>query len=260
MFIKLNKLSKTLIERLTKLKFIQFMGIGYRDYLDVEHAEARGITVRGIGEYGSNCVAEFAIGFIFSAIRGITVADRRMKNKTWDMKGLLGRELTSSTVGIIGTGAVGSLVSAKLSLLGAKVMACDIYPKQELIDKYGVMYVDIKTLMAQSDVVSVHLKYSPETENFVSKELLGLMKPGSYFINTARAQIVDYKALEDLLKRGVLAGAAIDVHNEQPPADWSLSLMDNVIATPHMGYYTKVANTNMLRLSVESVLHYVKLR
>jgi phosphoglycerate dehydrogenase-like enzyme len=256
-FIKINQPGNELIDLLTRLKFIQFIGIGYNNYVDVGHCNSRGILVRGIGEYGSNSVAEFTLGFILCAIRGIPAADRRMKNKSWDLSGLLGMELSSSTVGIIGTGAVGSLVAQKISLLGAKTLACDIHPKQELTDRYGVRYVDIETLMKESDIVSVHLKYSAETEKIISRKLLGAMKEGSYFINTSRAQIVDYAALEDMLRGGGIAGAAIDVHYGEPPADWGLASMENVVATPHMGYYTKVANTNMLRLSVESVLDYL---
>jgi phosphoglycerate dehydrogenase-like enzyme len=257
-FIKINQPGRDLIERLTKLKFIQFIGIGYSNYLDVPHCESLGIKVRGIGEYGSNSVAEFALGLIISAVRGISAADRRIKNGVWNLDGMLGRELSQTTVGVIGTGAVGKLTARKLSLLGARVTACDICPDKELSDGFGVEYTDIKTLMKESDVVSVHLKYTPETEGLISRELLHLMKEGAYFINTARAQIVDYAALEELLRSGRLAGAAIDVHYGEPPADRGLVELDSVIATPHMAYYTKTANTNMLRLSVESVLDYLR--
>jgi D-3-phosphoglycerate dehydrogenase len=181
-----------------------------------------------------------------------------MKQKIWDTRGLLGMELASSVAGIVGTGAIGGLVARKLSLLGAKVLACDISPQQELIDRFGVRYVDAETLMSESDIVSVHLKYNPGTEKIISRRLLGMMKPGSFFVNIGRAQTVDYDALEDLLRSGRIRGAAIDVHYGEPPANWSLALMDNVIASPHMGYFTEASNTNMLRLSVKSVLEFVK--
>jgi phosphoglycerate dehydrogenase-like enzyme len=257
-FFKINHLSRGLIERLERTKFMQFIGIGYSDYLDVPHCESRGITVRGIGEYGSNSVAEFALALIMNALRNITVADARMKSRVWSLDGMLGRELSSSTVGVVGTGAVGGLVARKASLLGSRVLACDVSPSAELAEKFGVEYTDIERLMRESDVVSVHLKYTPATKGMISRELLGTMKPGAYFVNTARAQVADYGALEDMLRGGRLAGAAIDVHYAQPPERWSLTDMENVIATPHMGYYTETANTNMLRLSVESVLKYLR--
>jgi phosphoglycerate dehydrogenase-like enzyme len=257
-FIKINQLGNELIDRWPKLKFLQFMGIGYSNYLDVDYCISKGIKIRGIGEYGSNSVAEYAIAFIMNATRCISTADRRMKQKVWDTSGLLGMELASSTAGIVGTGAIGGLVAQKLSLLGARVLACDISPSQELIDRYGVRYVNIETLMRESDIVSVHLKYNPATQNLISRELLGMMKPGSFFVNIGRAQTVDYGALEDMLRGGRIRGAAIDVHYGEPPSDWGLALMDNVIASPHMGYFTEASNTNMLRLSVESVLESVK--
>ncbi|MDR3255496.1 MAG: hypothetical protein LBT31_07990 [Synergistaceae bacterium] len=259
-FFKINQFTNELIDRFADggVKFIQFMGIGYSNYLNVDHCVSRGIRIRGIGEYGSNSVAEYALAFILCATRGITAADRRMKGKIWDTNGLLGMELASSTVGVIGTGAIGGLVAQKLSLLGSRVLACDITPNSELADSFGVKYVTIETLMGESDVVTLHMKYTPETHNFITGELLGLMKPGSFFINIARAQIVDYEALERLLGSGRIRGAAIDVHYGEPPADWRLALMENVTASPHMGYFTEASNTNMLRLSVESVLEFVK--
>ncbi|MDR1471775.1 MAG: hypothetical protein LBS75_04555 [Synergistaceae bacterium] len=259
-FFKINQPGNDLIDRLDKLKFMQFIGIGYNNYLDVAHCAARGITVRGIGEYGSNSVAEYTLGLVLCATRGIALADRRMKDRTWSLEGMLGMELSSSVVGVIGTGAVGGLVARKMSLLGARVLACDICPSRELAQGFGVRYVDAETLMRESDIVSVHLKYSGETEKIISRKLLGLMKRSSYFINTSRAQIVDCAALEEMLRSGRIAGAAIDVHYGEPPSDWSLASMENVVSTPHMGYYTKAANTNMLRLSVESALEYLRNR
>jgi D-3-phosphoglycerate dehydrogenase len=138
------------------------------------------------------------------------------------------------------------------------VLACDLRSDAELAAGFGVKYAGLETVMRESDVVSVHLKYTPENRGLISRELLGVMKPGAYFINTARAQIVDYEALEYFLRERRLAGAAIDVHYAQPPASWNLACMENVTATPHMAYYTKSANTNMLRLAVGSALEYLR--
>ena len=257
-FFKINQFSNALIDRFRRLKFMQFMGIGYGNYLDTAHCAARGIEVRGIGEYGSNPVAEFALTLILCSLRGVVAADRRMKAKIWDTSGLLGEELSSSTVGIVGTGAIGCLVARKVSLLGARTLAFDVTERQELKDSFGVKYVSLETLMRESDVVTVHLSFTPETEGMITGKLLGLMKPGAFFINLARAQIADYSALREILASGGIRGAAIDVHYGEPPADWRLALMENVIATPHMGYFTAQTNTNMLKKSVESVLGYLR--
>jgi phosphoglycerate dehydrogenase-like enzyme len=256
-FFKINQFGNGLIDRFERLKFMQFMGIGYSNYLDAGHCASRGITVRGIGEYGSNPVAEFALALILCSLRGVVEADRRMKAKVWDTAGLLGGELSLSTVGVVGTGAIGNLVARKASLLGAKVLAFDRVERQELKDSFGVKYVSLETLMGESDIVTVHLKHTPETDHIVTERLLQLMKPSAFFVNLARAQIVDYDALRRVLTEGRIRGAAIDVHYGEPPADWDLALMENVIATPHMGYFTASTNTNMLKMSVESVLEYI---
>jgi phosphoglycerate dehydrogenase-like enzyme len=253
----INQLGNPLIEKLAqnkKLKHIQFMGIGYKSYVDEEFCRSLGISVLGVGEYGSNAIAEYAIALMLSSIRGIAVGDRRMKKHEWNMKGLLGGEIAGSTVGVVGTGAIGRLVAQKLHLLGAEVIAFDIREDRELIEKYGVRYVSLEKLMRTSDIVSVHLKYTSQTEKIISAEMLSLMKPEAVFINTARAQVVDYDALLRMLKDGKISAAAVDVHYGEPPHDWDLVCMDNVIATPHIAYFTAVANTNLLRKSVESVL------
>lgn len=253
----INQLGNPLIEKLAqnkKLKHIQFMGIGYKSYVDEEFCRSLGISVLGVGEYGSNAIAEYAIALMLSSIRGIAVGDRRMKKHEWNMKGLLGGEIAGSTVGVVGTGAIGRLVAQKLHLLGAEVIAFDIREDRELIEKYGVKYVSLEELMRTSDIVSVHLKYTSQTEKIISAEMLSLMKPEAVFINTARAQVVDYDALLRMLKDGKISAAAVDVHYGEPPHDWDLVCMDKVIATPHIAYFTAVANTNLLRKSVESVL------
>lgn len=259
----INQLGNQLIEKLAqhkKLKHIQFMGIGYKNYVDENFCKSLGITVCGVGEYGSNAVAEYTIALMLTAIRGITIADRRMKMREWNMKGLLGGEIAGSTVGIVGTGAVGRNVAQKLFLLGANVIAFDIQKDNELIEKYNVKYVSLEELMRMSDIVSVHLKYTSQTEKIISADKLSLMKPQAVFINTARAQIVDYNALLSMVKYEQLRAAAIDVHYGEPPHEWDLACMDNVIATPHIAYFTGVANTNLLRKSVESVLENISVR
>ena len=257
----INQLGNPLIEKLAqnkKLKHIQFMGIGYKNYLDAEFCRSLGITALGVGEYGSNAIAEYALALMLSSIRGISIGDRRMKKHEWNMKGLLGGEIAGSTVGVVGTGAIGRLVAQKLHLLGAEVIAFDVREDHELIEKYGVKYVSLEKLMQTSDIVSVHLKYTSRTEKIISAGMLSMMKKEAVFINTARAQIVDYDALLHMLTEGKIRAAAVDVHYGEPPHNWDLASMDNVIATPHIAYFTAVANTNLLRKSVESALKNIR--
>ena len=252
--LSIHQLRNAFIERIRNLKLIQFMGIGYRNYMDEEFCASRGIKALGIGEYGSNAVAEYALGLALALFRGIAEGDRRLKREAWDMQGLLGREIAGSTFGIVGTGAIGRLVAKKAAMLGARVIAHDLVENPELVEKHQVEYVDLKTLFAGSDVVSCHLTHTKATEKLVSGELLSSMKAGSFFVNTSRAQVVDYDALYGLLESGHIRGAALDVHYSEPPEDYSLAKLENVIATPHLGYYTEMALENQLRKVVESVV------
>ncbi len=252
--LSIHQLSNELIARFKNLKLIQFMGIGYRNYADERFCISRNIKLLGIGEYGSNAVAEYTLGLTFSLLRGISEADRRMKKECWDMQGLLGGEICGSTFGIVGTGAIGRLVAEKISLLGGKVIATDLVPNQDLKDRYGVEYVDLPTLFASSDIVSCHLTHTKTTEKLISRELLSSMKAGAFFVNTSRAQVVDYGALYELLKEKRLAGAALDVYYSEPPQSYDLSKLENVVSTPHLGYYTKKSLENQLRKVVESIV------
>lgn len=253
----INQLENPLIERLKNLKHVQFMGIGYKNYVDEEFCASKGIKALGVGEYGSNAVAEYSLALMLSLFRGITIGDSRMKKHDWNMNGLLGRELSGSTVGIIGTGAIGGLVARKVSILGGEVIAFDIKEDHDLITNYGVKYTSLECIMKESDIVSVHLKYTKSTEKMISANLLHLMKPDAFFMNTARAQVVDYDALYEILQKSKIRGAAVDVHYGEPPANWKLTELENVISTPHIGYYTGIANTNLLRKSVESVINNI---
>ena len=252
--LSIHQLSNGLIGRFRNLKMIQFMGIGYRNYMDEDFCASIGIKALGIGEYGSNAVAEYALGLTLSLLRGICEGDRRMKREVWDMQGLLGGEIAGSTFGIVGTGAIGRLVAEKAAMLGARVIATDLVPNQKLVEQYGVEYVDLATRFKTSDIVSCHLTHTKATEKLVSRELLFSMKPGTFFVNTSRAQVVDYDALYELLGEKRIRGAALDVHYSEPPEDYSLSKLENVIATPDLGYYSEKALENQLRKVVESVV------
>lgn len=252
--LSIHQLRNGLIERFRNLKLIQFMGIGYRNYMDEDFCASRGIKALGIGEYGSNAVAEYTLGLALALFRGIPEGDRRLKNEVWDMQGLLGKELAGSTFGIVGTGAIGRLVAKKATLLGARVIAHDLVENRELVEKHQVEYVDLETLFGRSDLVSCHLIHTKATEKLVSGKLLSSMKEGAFFVNTSRAQVVDYDALYELLRTKHLRGAALDVHYSEPPEDYSLAKLENVIATPHLGYYTEMALENQLRKVVESVV------
>jgi D-3-phosphoglycerate dehydrogenase len=250
----LMQFTNEMLDRLPNLKILQFIGTGVWNFVDVEYAESKGIKVLNIEGYGNNAVAEFALSCAFSLARRITLANNLMKERRWTIENLEGIEIEGSVFGVIGTGNIGALVAKKAKLLGAHVIACDIYESDELKTKYGIKYVSMDEIFQQADIVSVHMKATKENEKIIGKALLQKMKKNALFINVARAELVDNDALYEMLIKNKIAGAAIDVYDSEPPADYRISDLPNVIATPHIGYYTRNASDKSVLLAVESVL------
>ena len=248
-------LSREILSRLEKIRILQFLGTGIENYVDVSFCKNRGINVLNVEEYGTNAVAEYAIALIFSCIRNIPKSDARMKNKKWCYDGLEGIELQGSVVGVLGTGKIGYKVIEKLYALGVReIYAFDIFENKELIHKFGVKYHQLDEIFEKADIVSVHLKYSNEIYGIISGTLIEKMKQDAFLINTARAELVDYEALRRAIKNKKLRGAAIDVYHREPVEDYTICMDENLIATTHIGFFTRNAKRNLLRNAVRSVI------
>lgn len=250
----------SILERLDKLKAVAFFGVGYQSLIDEAYCKERGIAIFNTPDYGRNTVAEYAIAMAFALSRRICAADRRMRKKDWRQDGLEGREIAGQTFGVAGTGAIGSLVAQKAHLLGAKVLAHDLYPSKELIEKYGAEYVTLEELFERSDIVSLHLSIVPSTNKIVTRKLVDSMKDGAVFINTARASVMENE-YADVLRRieaGTLAGAAIDVFSEEPVPHYEDYDYENVIITPHIAYLTGNAMGNTLMIACDKILGFLK--
>lgn len=250
--------SHEMIDRLEKLKILQFIGTGVNNFVDMDYAKSKGIKVLGIEGYGSNAVAEFALSMALALNRKIPIANRRVKNKEWSIEGLQGGEIAGSTVGVIGTGNIGQLVAEKYSALGARVIACDIF-ENELLKNKGVPYVTMDEIFRKSDIVTLHMKVTDENKYGIGKNMFDVMKPGSLFVNVARAELVDPNDLFQALVNDKLGGAAVDVYYAEPPAasDYRIASLSNVIATPHIGYDTQEAIDNSIKLTVQSIVEAV---
>lgn len=248
-------LKNEIIEKLPALKYLQFIGTGVANYVDMEFCRERGIKVLNVEDYGSNSVAEYALAMILCCLRGIPKADAQMKSGVWAPEEFEGGEIEGATIGILGTGKIGAKVAKKLKALDAgKILAFDMYQNDELVGEYGVIYRTLEDVFQESDIITVHLKYSPETYQIVSKDLIGRMKKDAFLVNTARAELVDYSALVEALDKKKIRGAAVDVFYEEPVKDYSLCRLDNIIATPHIGFFSKKAKNNLIRNSVASVI------
>jgi D-3-phosphoglycerate dehydrogenase len=257
-FFALTHFTKEILDGLPNLKILQFLGTGVWDRVDVEYARSKGIKVLNVEGYGNNAVAEFTIACTLSLARNIPRADRRMREKKWSLRGLRGIEIKGSTFGIVGTGKIGSLVAKKASLLGANVIAYDVLKSEELQKVYKVKYVTLKELFSMSDIISIHAKATKENVKLINRELINTMPRNTLFINTARAELVDYESLYEALANNKIKGAAIDVFECEPPLDFKLSNLDNVITTPHMGFYTQRSGKNLLNRAISSVINEIK--
>lgn len=252
-------LPNSLLSRLPKLKILVYYGVGYENYVDAEYCKNHGIQLYNTPNYGSNTVAEYAIGLAFALTRRICKADRRMRNADWRSQGLEGVEISGLTYGVAGTGSIGSLVAKKASLLGANVIAFDIFESEELKTKYNVKYVSLEKLMSMSDIVSLHINVLPSTKNIISCELINSMKNGAFFINCARSAIVEsYEPVFSKVANGTLSGAAIDVWDAEPIPSFDPCQIENVITSPHIGYLTTTAMGNTLKIAVKKTLEALR--
>ena len=191
--------------------------------------------------YSTTAVSELAVGLMIDVLRKVTELDGTIR-QGGSRGSFLGRELKGKTVGVVGTGAIGTATIKLLKAFGCKVMAYSRSQRKEVVDM-GVEYCDLDTLMRQSDIVTLHVPMTAETHHLVGAKELALMKPTAIVINTARGNVVDIEALAKALKEGKIAGAGIDVYEKEPPLENTHPLLNapNCVAVPHIGYATREA-------------------
>lgn len=222
------------------LNLIVRAGVGL-DNVDLEAAQERNIEIINTPEASKVAVAELTIGLMLAWIRKIPQADKNVRDGKWKEPDLVGRELWGRTLGIIGTGRVGRAVGRRARAFGMDLLGYDIERHSDF-EKMGGKYVDLKTLLRESDYVTIHVQLNPSTKHLIGERQLKLMKPSVVLINTARGEVVDESALAKALKRGEIAGACLDVYDREPlPKDSPLLQLPNLILTPHIGASSKEA-------------------
>lgn len=228
------------------LKHVIFLGTGARSYMNPEELAAIGVTVHIIKGYGDTAVAEHTIALMWAAARGIAAMDGGMRAGQWLRTE--GMELTGKTIGIIGFGGIGAEVARIAGGSGMKVLAWNRSPKTAA----GVSFVDLDTLLAQSDVVSVNLLLNDETRGFLSAERIARIKPGAILVNTARAACVDEDAMIAALQSGRLRHAGLDVfHTEPLPPGHKLTTLPNVTLSAHSAFRTPEASLKLIRMALD---------
>jgi len=236
-----------------RLRFISFLGIGYNSCIDVAEATRRGIAVANTPDYGATSVAEHALAMMLALTRHVGHAFLSAREGRWEPGRFQGMELRGKTLGLVGLGPIGMEMARLGAGLGMRLLGWTRRPSADRA-RHGVTLVSLEDLFATADVVSLHLAYTPESHGLISRALLERMKPQAWFVNTARAKLVDNEALVELLRAGRIRGAAFDVHEtEPPPAEYVLRTLPNVLITPHIGYNTREASANMLRIAIATV-------
>jgi phosphoglycerate dehydrogenase-like enzyme len=236
-----------------RLRLVTFLGIGYGSCVDVAEATRRGVAVAYTPDYGATSVAEHALAMILALTRHVGAAFLSAREGRWEPGRFQGMELRGKTLGIVGLGPIGAEMARLGAGLDMRLLGWTRRPSPERAPR-GVTLVGLEELFAAADVVTLHLAYTPESHGLISRALLERMKPGAWFVNTARARLVDNEALVDHLRSGRLRGAALDVHEVEPPsADYVFRTLPNVLLTPHIGYNTREAASNMLRIAIATV-------
>ncbi len=237
-----------LVAQCPSLKHIVFLGTGAASYMNIAELNKLGITVHTIKGYGDTAVAEHTIALMFACCRQLARMDRDIRAGTWEQ--LEGVQLLGKTLGVIGLGGIGSEVIRIAQGIGMQALAWNRTPRPDA----GVRLVDLDTLLANSDVVSLNLVLNDETRGFLNAARIARLKPGVILINTARGALIDEAAMLDALKRGHIRHAGLDVFHAEPlKADHPLARMDNVTLSAHAAFRTLEASMTLLRRAIDIV-------
>lgn len=249
-----TKVTAEAINNAENLIVIGRAGIGV-DNIDVEAATKKGIKVVNSPTGATISVAELTIGHMISLARRLPKADRTTRAGEWAKKKLKGVELNGKILGLIGCGNIGRVVAKYARALNMSAIGYDPYIPKEKLEEEGIEKVEsVGEVMEKADFISIHVPHTPETHHLINEEMLSKMKPSAYLINCARGGVVDEKALYNALKENKIAGAALDVYEEEPAKNNPLFELDNAIFTPHIGASTKEGQIRAGTICAEQIL------
>lgn len=242
----------------TNLKVIGRAGVGV-DNIDLDAATQRGIIVINAPDGNTITTCEHAFAMMMALARHIPQAYAKTVNGTWDRKSFLGVELRNKTLGVLGMGRIGSEVAKRAKAFGMNILGYDPFLTEERADKLGVRLASVDDIVKQADFMTVHTPLTPETRHMISRPQFEVMKKGMRIINCARGGVVDEMALVEAIDEGIVAGAAFDVFESEPPApDHPFLGHPNIIVTPHLGASTVEAQENVAIDVSEQVLHILR--
>lgn len=248
-----------MIKGLDKCKIIARTGIGV-DNVDLDAATKKGIMVTNVPSYCEDEVSDHALALILSFCRKICYYSNRVRKGDWDWKG--GKplyRLKNQTLGIVALGKIARLVAKKAAGFGFNIVFYDPYVKEEEIDELHIEKVEFKQLLEISDIISVHTPLTDETRHLFGEAEFQQMKGSAYLINTSRGPIIEEEALYKALSSGAIAGAGLDVLESEPPdPDNPLFELDNVILTPHTGWYSEDSETDLRRQATKEIVRVLQ--
>lgn len=268
-------ITQAVIDAFANLKLIAARSTGY-DRIAIDQAEKKGITISYAPQYAHISVAEYTVALIFNLARRITAACHRTADEhSFSRQGLRGFDLRNKTLGVIGTGNIGSAVIQIAHCIGMKTIAHDHCTNDDLVEKYGTIYLPLEELLSQSDIISLHVPLTQETHHMINKKNISSIKKGAYLINTARGAIVQTDALIEALNKNILAGAALDVLEEEcftydplntlekidPASDKCKTVLENmlllnhphVLITPHNAFNSQDALERLIQTTIDSI-------
>ena len=253
--VRMGRFGAAAIDAAPSLRVISKHGVGV-DNIDLDSASRRGIPVVVATGANATSVAEHAIALLLTVVKRILPLDSGLRAGKWEKPGFSGKELAGMTMGLVGFGAIARHTALLAKAFGIKVHAYDPFGEAAVFVEAGVSRVDtIEELLAASQIVSLHCPLTPQTRNLLDEKHLGLMKAGSYVINTARGGLIDEEALLRAVESGHIAGAGLDTFGSEPPSpDHPFWQEPRIVSTPHIGGVTKEANVRVGVDAVEGVL------
>ena len=273
-----SSINATVIDKFKNLKIVATRSTGF-EHIDINYCNKKNITVMNVENYGENTVAQYTFGLIISLIRKIPIAQQDLKRFYFNYDNYIGRDLNKLTIGVLGTGAIGSKVCKLANAFNMHILAFDINENQTLINDYSVSYTTKENLIKKSDIITLHLPSNEQTKNLINKKDFANMKASTYIINTSRGDLINTEDLYNALIKKTIAGVALDVSecekiifsttqlaNQIKTLDKEclekgiltriIAQMPNVIATPHVAYNTQDALNEILKTIFNSIETY----
>ncbi|MEM3695224.1 MAG: glyoxylate reductase [Candidatus Bathyarchaeia archaeon] len=257
-----DKIDAEVFDAAPKLKIVSQMAVGF-DNIDIQEATKRGIYVTNTPEVLTDTTADFAWALLMAVARRVVEADKYVRTGQWKVgwhpSMLLGRDVHGATIGIVGAGRIGYAVAKRAKGFNMKILYYDVVPRPEMEKELDAKRVDLDTLLKESDFVSIHVPLMKETYHMINAEKLRLMKKTAYLINNARGPVIDEKALYEALKEGRIAGAGLDVFEQEPtPVDNPLLKLDNVVVAPHISSASYETRSRMAEMVAENLVAFFK--